>query len=80
MIKVNSKVIIKELKGLRIDGKDCPPVMIVEGLYHENQFGIWNINDDKTGGAKAITEVLKPLNYNTADTHNHIHELQVKKS
>ena len=26
--------------------------------------------------AKAITEVLKPLNYNTADTHNHIHELQ----
>ena len=29
--------------------------------------------------AKAITEVLKPLNYNTADTHNHIYELQAKK-
>lgn len=28
--------------------------------------------------AKAITEVLKPLNYDTADTHNHIKELQLK--
>lgn len=25
--------------------------------------------------AKAITEVLKPLNYDTADTHQHIKEL-----
>lgn len=28
--------------------------------------------------AKAITEVLKPLNYDTADTHIHIPELQLK--
>lgn len=28
--------------------------------------------------AKAITEVLKPLNYDTADTHNHIKELELK--
>lgn len=30
------------------------------------------IADDDFEGAKAVTEVLKPLNYDTADTHNHI--------
>jgi hypothetical protein len=28
--------------------------------------------------AKAITEVLKPLNYDTSDTHRHISELKQK--
>ena len=30
---------------------------------------------DDFEGAKAITEVLKPLNYDTADTHAHIKQL-----
>ena len=59
MIKVNSKVIIKGLHTTVFFGTGNEPVsesfkleqdkiMIVEGLYHENQFGIWNINEDKT--------------------------------
>ncbi len=84
MIKVNSKVIIKELviEGestiknaaqklranieLRVtDGsnKYSPPTMIVEGLYHRNQFGIWNINDVEVGEAKP--EYAKCFWYNT---------------
>ena len=63
MIKVNSKVIIKEIKGLHISGKDCPPVMIVEGLYYRNQFGIWNIDHHKSATTKP--EYAKCLWYNT---------------
>lgn len=29
--------------------------------------------------AKAITEVLEPLNYYTSDTHRHINQLNTKK-
>jgi hypothetical protein len=33
---------------------------------------------DDFEACKAITEVLKPLNYDTADTHTHIHQLKEK--
>ena len=49
MIKVNSKVIIKELHMARQEGlaKDLPPVMIVEGLYEK--------------GIKDKTDITYPL-------------------
>lgn len=36
------------------------------------------INNDYEA-AKAITEVLKPLHYETSDTHQHIRELNIKE-
>ena len=33
------------------------------------------VNTDDFERCKAITEILKPLNYDTADTHNHIEKL-----
>lgn len=34
------------------------------------------ISDEDYEQAKAITEILKPLGYHTADTHKHIKSLQ----
>lgn len=36
------------------------------------------IEKDDFEGAKAVTEVLKPMNYDTADTHGHIKCLKTK--
>ena len=42
MIKVNSKVIIKELNVAREEwlAKERPPAMVVEGLYYQSTAGL----------------------------------------
>ena len=35
------------------------------------------VNEDDFEKCKAITEVLKPLNYDTSDTHSHIEKLNI---
>lgn len=62
MIKVNSKVFIKTLIEESIDGLIQPPTMIVEGLYHGNRFGVYNIKE--SGNKTAKLKYAKCLWYN----------------
>ena len=41
------------------------------------EYKILIINEDFEAAA-AVTDVLRPLNYDTADTHRHIKQLEIK--
>ena len=66
MIKVGSKVIIKEFQNAVHEkmANDLPPLMIVEGLYYQAVSGMLNV--------KVTAEEVKPISakclwYNTKD-------------
>ena len=70
MIKIGSKVVIKEFQNAVIEklANDLPPLMIVEGLYSKVVLDMTDINlpkDHIKGGGDV--KVAKCLWYNTKD-------------